>query len=140
MDPNGKNEAAERMSGTDFDARKAFFDHAFALREENTKLVNGLFEAGVEAFQRQAEMNRLAASSILDHTRRQLELSRHMASESMKAYVACFQAFSRQRRRPEADGAESDPPTPMAMEDYEKLSFEEIAARLMELDDAREAG
>ncbi len=131
MDLNEKNEVAERMSGTAFDAHKAFVAHAFALREENAKLVDGLFEAGVEAFWNQAEMNRRTTSSILDHTRRHQELSWHMASESMEAYVACLRAFSPQRRRPEADSAEAKPPT-TPIEDYDKLSFEEIAARLME--------
>lgn len=100
-----------------FDAQKAFVARAFALREENAKLVNDLFEAG-------AEMH--------------WELSRHMASESMKAYALCIQAFSPRRTPPESaenGGAKSS--TPTSMEDHENLCFEEITARLMETENPR---
>lgn len=118
VDPRHENKAAEDAAA--FDAHKAFVAHAFALREENAKLVGGLFEAG-------AEMHRV--------------LSWHMASESMKAYAACIRAFTPRKTTPEAEknGSKESPTTP-SIEDHEKLCFEEIAARLIEADDSREAG
>lgn len=142
MDLNHENETAERLPGTVFDAHKAFVAHAFALREEDAKLVEGLFEAGVEAFRSQAGTNSRIAASLLEHAQRQHELSGAMAAESMKAYAACLRAFFPQQRQLDADNtADEKPPTLIEpVEDYDKLSFEEIAARLIEEPEAREAG
>ncbi|HEX2728440.1 MAG TPA: hypothetical protein VHM16_01725 [Rubrobacteraceae bacterium] len=122
------------MTETAHKTYEAFLDAVAAGQAQNVKLALGWIGGSVEMLKTQAEINLRVLEAVTEQSRRQQEVSRTLVSESVKTFVdlSYLPHAAEPVAEPETEGNGSLP-----IEDFDRLSVEEIIRRLRELD-ARE--
>lgn len=130
------NGGASGVTGVSTDAvhksYETFVDAVAAAQARSMKFALGWIGSSVEMCKTQAEINLRVLEAVAEQLRKQQEVSRTLVSESVKTFVDLPYPPLPHTAEPEMDGNGSLP-----IEDFDRLSVEEISLRLRELD-ARE--
>ena len=133
---SGTNGETRAMTEAAHKTYETFLDAIAAAQAQNMKLAFGWIGSSVEMFKTQAEINLRVLEAVTEQSRRQQEVSRTLVSESVKTFVDLSYPPLPHAAEPVAE-PETDGNGSLPIEDFDRLSVEEIIRRLRGLD-ARE--
>ncbi len=88
------NEVTEELTQAAQESYKAAVDRAFAVREGNMRLAQGVFDDWVSTLQEQAELNRRTIQSLAELAREQREVFQELSRQSLNAYDGFLDSLS----------------------------------------------
>ncbi|HET7480438.1 MAG TPA: hypothetical protein VFJ72_13080 [Rubrobacteraceae bacterium] len=128
----GGNGASGVLAEAVQNSYEAFVDGVAAAQARNMNFALGWIGSSTEMLKAQAEINLRVMEAVAEQSRRQREVSRTLVEESVRTFVDFAYGPLPGTAEPEAGGDENLP-----IDDFDRLTVEEIGSRLRGLD-ARE--